>query len=604
MVKDHYIFKSKFILFSLAIILFIALLARLSLLNQTHPNALLGDQSVYYTMSKGISEAIKSTFSNQKITSKSLGRAYSQGKFQPLYPVILSSAFLFENSEYAARLVSLFLWSLVFPLLFFLSKPLFGIWASLIGCLILAIAPSWIFFSISLWSEALFVPLIYIGALLFYQATLQEEKQTFYIYLLLSGISIGLACITRSQGVAFILVGAVFLFINVSGIYRKFASSIFFILVAILTILPHSFVLSKAEGKPTFITTTLGAALAISLDPSSRSELVQAFNSKSTEMSERQDSVDETLQSAVRNTNFINYLAEIPDKLYRLFSGPPQGWRNYFMGAYDVWADSLIFKLSVFERGILLYASIGGLISLIFLYGNFRNFTFFVGIVAGFVAIVLIHPTHGRYSLGLYPILFAAASSSFGKLIYSSTITQKALALMLGATLSILFQPPLAKSPSTSFANALTLRSMGASKISVIDRLSISCIKCKNPTKIKIASGYSKKINSEVICDTSKNAMSSFFKINRWFKSNPQTISTARNMSEFTLQPGELSEFVITIHYREPNKNICFEVDANGQSIELFELANGKAYDTWIKINSEAEIATRSIFVRDRIIKP
>jgi len=172
----------------------------------------------------------------------------------PLYPVFLSLLMMISPNIFWLSLCNVILSSILIILVYFLAMQLTGnnILISLSGALFCAINPTFIFFAPVLASEHLYSVLLFSGLLLLFQKT----KPT--IRIILSGVALGLAFLTRGEGIFFIPTFLIAGYLSMKKhkfIYIRLA---FLILICVIVILPWYVRNLKIFGSGVGISTTGG----------------------------------------------------------------------------------------------------------------------------------------------------------------------------------------------------------------------------------------------------------------------------------------------------------------------------------------------------------
>jgi 4-amino-4-deoxy-L-arabinose transferase-like glycosyltransferase len=168
----------------------------------------------------------------------------------PAYPVLLAGVYAVAGhpAPSVGRLVGAFLGTLSVGLIGLLALRLWGKRVGMLALGIAAVAPPLVIMSTALISEALFVPLV-LGAV---TCALEGRSTRRYRWLLATSVLVGLACLTRTNGLV-LLVPLSLAFVPVGSMrrLRAWAAPAVFLVIALLTIAPwtvrnwivfHSFV--------------------------------------------------------------------------------------------------------------------------------------------------------------------------------------------------------------------------------------------------------------------------------------------------------------------------------------------------------------------------
>lgn len=153
----------------------------------------------------------------------------------PLYPVFLSLLMIITPNTFWLSFCNVVLSSMLIILVYLIAMQLTGnnILISLFGALFCAINPTFIFYAPVLASEHLYSVFLFSGiVILLYQ----KSKPT--IRIILSGVALGLASLTRGEGIFFIpifLIAGYFAMKKYKFVYIRLA---FLILICMIVILP------------------------------------------------------------------------------------------------------------------------------------------------------------------------------------------------------------------------------------------------------------------------------------------------------------------------------------------------------------------------------
>ena len=171
----------------------------------------------------------------------------------PFYPLLLGGMKLvISDPEVAGKLVSLLAGTCAFFPLYYLGKKIFEQRVVFIGLFLFAIHPYFVRYSAEVLSESTFIFLSVTGLWLLWKGL--DERS--YIYSFLSGVILGLSCLTRAQGLIWIgvilAVPIVFSFLRQGKEVDKRNLWISFLIAAFaffLVIFPYSYFLKQLTGE-------------------------------------------------------------------------------------------------------------------------------------------------------------------------------------------------------------------------------------------------------------------------------------------------------------------------------------------------------------------
>lgn len=151
----------------------------------------------------------------------------------PMYPVFLSFLMIISTNNLWLSFCNIILSSLLIIFVYLIAMQLTdNIIISLLGALFYAINPTFIFLAPVLASEHLYAALLFFGLFIL----CQKGKPS--IRIILSGIALGLASLTRGEGIFFIptfLIVGYFIMKKYKFVYLRLA---FFILICVIVMLP------------------------------------------------------------------------------------------------------------------------------------------------------------------------------------------------------------------------------------------------------------------------------------------------------------------------------------------------------------------------------
>ncbi len=215
--------------FRILLIAFVFLLIIKSIIAITIPSPSIFSDEYYY------SKLARSFFFNHEFSIHN----ESNLLYPPLYPIAISSAYLFSNMKDVYLLMKiinvLLISSIIFPIYFLLKEFLTKKQAT-ISSIVISFFPPLFLMPIYIMAENLFYPLILWTIFLLYKS----QKGNSWLYPILTGIFLGLSFLTKVLGVALFLVPITFVIIN--KLLKKqtisFSKLLVIYLLAILIISP------------------------------------------------------------------------------------------------------------------------------------------------------------------------------------------------------------------------------------------------------------------------------------------------------------------------------------------------------------------------------
>ncbi len=157
----------------------------------------------------------------------------------PLYPIILSPAYLFEDREivyFLMKLINAIFSSLIIFPAWFLLREFFKEKKSFLITLIIALFPSNFAFTFLIMPENLFFPLFFLSIYFIFKSFTSKE----YYWDIFSGIAIGLAFLTKINALVLpLVVGVILIFKLIKNDYKQIYKKIIMAATFLLTISPH-----------------------------------------------------------------------------------------------------------------------------------------------------------------------------------------------------------------------------------------------------------------------------------------------------------------------------------------------------------------------------
>ena len=193
---------------------------------------------LYYTNPEPISDFLEYKLIAENILKNHIiGLEQEPSSYRlPLYPIFLAFLMIFDRSIFFLSLINVALSSLITILVFLLVLEIYNnVTIALIGSLLYAVNPTFVFFSPALSSENLFAVLS-LSSLI---SILYFIKKKNNLFLYLSALLLGLSLLTRGETIFYLptIIFYIFMFANLK-LKRKISAIFLFILVFAITFLP------------------------------------------------------------------------------------------------------------------------------------------------------------------------------------------------------------------------------------------------------------------------------------------------------------------------------------------------------------------------------
>lgn len=333
----------------------------------------------------------------------------------PIYPLFLSGVyFLFGHSYLAVRIIQSIIGGLTCLVIYFIGKKTVNKNVGFIAATISVFYPFFIYYTGYLLVETLFTFLLAVAV---YWLIISAEKPD-WRNLALSGIFTGLAALCKPTAFAF-LPFSVLGFLVIMGIrkvstYRNIAFFLIFFIITLSPWVSRNYIVFKRIIPSA---THLGSAL---LDGSLLSDAQHQWRMEQEEQTNPILLKGKELNEIERNDYYtkeaLTFIKQNPKYMMKLAVWKFfKFWRLYphteTIYTYEH-SKTLLILISLLSYGILLPFSIVGII---FSINNWKQFTFFYGLIASFTMIHLIVWSQIRYRLPIIPymIVFAAFSLNF-----------------------------------------------------------------------------------------------------------------------------------------------------------------------------------------------
>ena len=151
--------------------------------------------------------------------------------------------------------------ALATPLVYRLTRRIADRRAALAASALHVLYPTFSFFAHSLWAEPLFV-LLLLGAAERVLAARDAEGGARRSAAVAAGVCVGLACLTRTAGIAFLLALPVAFLQGALGTGRR-RTAVSILVASLIVLVPWQVVLQREEGRPVLLATSSGLNFAL-----------------------------------------------------------------------------------------------------------------------------------------------------------------------------------------------------------------------------------------------------------------------------------------------------------------------------------------------------
>lgn len=359
------------------------------------------DERTYFERSIGLSNIVGNFIGGQSVQESDINLFYGPDPFTggwwpPLQMVLISiSRLLPFNSDLVvkARLLTLLLSTLTVPLVYLVSSTAFGRRSSYVASFLFATYPSFIAFSHYLWSETLFIFLlfstIYFAFSLVHATSRHKKLQTAG----LTGLFLGLSALTRTTTLPFFFHVPLWLFLaqifhRTQAPFKKelpettltrrqknvivhLISPIVVILIAVIVISPWEMVLYLKEGHLAPLSTSGGYNFYVGTSPTfiTREEAEARIREFSEATGLHRDAAARELGIKYIRENPGLFRAATADKLRRPWAGDLFIFRHLFQVIYPPFSPTIALWVIVVVYvcfTLLLATSVVGIIAALF----------------------------------------------------------------------------------------------------------------------------------------------------------------------------------------------------------------------------------------------
>lgn len=227
----------------------------------------VNDEWGYRERAAGWAEIYADLASGRPAATAHWARAYEDGFQPPLHPMALGAVHaLGAPLDLGGRLLDALLTALATPLVYRLTRRGADRRAATAAAVLHVIYPAFGFFARSLWAEPLFI-LLLLGAAERALAAHDTEGGRRFAAAAAAGLCMGLACLTRTAGLSFLLVLPFAYLGSGRGWAGRRRAAALMALVSLAVLVPWQAALQREEGRFVLLATSSGLNLAMGNNP-------------------------------------------------------------------------------------------------------------------------------------------------------------------------------------------------------------------------------------------------------------------------------------------------------------------------------------------------
>lgn len=212
------------------------------------------DAQGYYNRAVGVEFTLGSLSSGQLPSSVDLARAFSSS-WPPLQSLILGIGFLFfGHGLFVGRIIMVVLSAVTTPMVFLVTQDFSNRRAALWAAGIHALYPSFIHYSLRLFSETTFVFVLFLLLLVVLRLPHAKSLKGVVLFAAMAGLLLGLGTLVRAMTLAWIPVVGLWAGRQVIGYRSKLLTGILVLGVAGLALLPWEALVYAREGRVVLVT--------------------------------------------------------------------------------------------------------------------------------------------------------------------------------------------------------------------------------------------------------------------------------------------------------------------------------------------------------------
>ncbi|MDP8207883.1 MAG: glycosyltransferase family 39 protein [Candidatus Electryonea clarkiae] len=237
---------------------------------------------------------------------------YSQGHWQPLHPMLQGTAIaIFGSKIIVCRIVTIIIAALTTVMVFKLCSRVLNRNLGFLAAVIHLFYPSFVAFSIALWSETtfifFFVTSVYFLILMMETDTANSKQKIQYS--IITGMMLGFAGLTSATIILMLPVILVYVLIKLKGKYSKLIHSFIIFATCLLLWSPWVIYSSKKEGRFVLLSTQMTYYMIPDTNPYVRGGYGSAIMNKGSKKDINKAIVEVSKSDSISVTNATNYLA-------------------------------------------------------------------------------------------------------------------------------------------------------------------------------------------------------------------------------------------------------------------------------------------------------
>ena len=231
------------------------------------------DEGAYLTRAVGYGNVLKAYATGLQPTETDLFWAYRSGGWPPLHPLLIGVVFaIFGPSVALARLAVAVQSALTTCVVYTLTRRLADRRSALTAAGVHIVYPSFVAYSHLLWSESTYV-LVFLSALYFaVRAVDAEQPRRQVVFVLLCGVLLGLAGLTRAAVLPLLIVVPAWLAWKIRHRLRRVLLPLAAFALSLLVLSPWLATLWARESRFVLLTTTAGYNLYLGNNPWSQED--------------------------------------------------------------------------------------------------------------------------------------------------------------------------------------------------------------------------------------------------------------------------------------------------------------------------------------------
>ena len=235
----------------------------------TRQNAAEGwDALGYFIRAIGVDNAISDLLRGNLPATNDLATAYTS-TWPPFQSILLGvGLLLFDSSIESARFTMVLVSAFTTPLVYLVTRGLAGHRAAIMASIVFIFYPTFLHYSVRLFSETTYIFLVFLSLYFVLKVVNHEQlnkKKT--VYLVLIGVTLGVATLTRAAGVVWIPTVAIWLFWQFRNQEKRLLTIAIVVFSAGVTLLPWELALFAVEDRVAIVTTSSDFNLYLGNNP-------------------------------------------------------------------------------------------------------------------------------------------------------------------------------------------------------------------------------------------------------------------------------------------------------------------------------------------------